>query len=209
MSVVVEVAWIGVAGVAVGGVITIASTLVNARIARRVAETTVEGEHRQRLWEKQSSAYEAVVKEVLARRTRREALTSRGDVGNIGSHPRDEMRRAEEQETIQLTATLRAYASGAVWVAYEAADKANTAVWVNLSNLASAQVADQSRAERLDAGASEDQLPPPSDYGRALDVMRKSKDDAMAADETLFNVINRELAWRPLTQPRRAWRLGR
>jgi hypothetical protein len=63
VSTVIDVAWIGVAGVAVGSVITIGGTIVNARIARRVTAATIEGEHRQRLWEKQSAAYEVTVKQ--------------------------------------------------------------------------------------------------------------------------------------------------
>ena len=84
-----------------GGLITIAVTVVNARLARRVAEASILGGHHQRLWEKQSSAYEEAVKEVLARQIRREALMSRGDVGNVRSHPAEEMRKAEEPEGIQ------------------------------------------------------------------------------------------------------------
>jgi hypothetical protein len=53
---VIDVAWIGVAGVAVGGFISTMGTVVNGRIAHRAAEATIEGEHRQRLWEKQSAA---------------------------------------------------------------------------------------------------------------------------------------------------------
>jgi hypothetical protein len=94
---VIEVAWIGVAGVAIGGFITIAGTAVNGRIAHRAAETTIEGEHRHRVWDKQSAAYEETVREVRARQTRRHALTSRGDTGNIGSHPREEIFKHEER----------------------------------------------------------------------------------------------------------------
>ena len=106
MASVIDVAWIGVAGVAVGGFISIIGTAVNGRIANKAAETTIEGEHRQRLWEKQSAAYEETVREVLARQTRRQVLTSRGDVGNIGSHPIEEMRRREEPESIRIRALL-------------------------------------------------------------------------------------------------------
>ena len=49
-------AWIGVAGVAIGSFISITGTIVNGRIARRAAEMAIEGEHRQRLWEKQCAA---------------------------------------------------------------------------------------------------------------------------------------------------------
>jgi hypothetical protein len=104
-------AWIGVVSVTVGGVVTVAGSMVNGLMTHRVAETTIEGEHRQRLWEKQSAAYEDTVRELLARRARREALTSRGDVGNIGSHLIEEMRKAKEPESIQIRAALWAYAS--------------------------------------------------------------------------------------------------
>src|SRR5690348_12737748 len=114
VSTVIDAAWIGVAGVAVGGLVAVTQTVVNGRISRRVAATTVEGEHRQRLWEKQSAAYEVTVRAVLERRARREALTGRGDVGNIGSHPVEELRKAEEPEGIQTRAAMRAYASEAV-----------------------------------------------------------------------------------------------
>ena len=159
------------AGVAIGGFISITGTAVNGRIAHRAAETTIEGERRQRLWEKQSAAYEETVREVLARQTRREALTSRGDVGNIGSHPIEEMRKREEPESIRIRALMLAYASAAVWAAYEEADSANTLFWVNLSSLASAQIATQSRAEQKSAGVSERSLRPEVDYQGALDAM--------------------------------------
>jgi hypothetical protein len=79
VSPVTDGAWVGVVGVAIGGVIAIAGTAVNGRIALRTTKTTIEGEERQRLWEKRCAAYEETVREVLARQTRREALTSRGD----------------------------------------------------------------------------------------------------------------------------------
>jgi hypothetical protein len=37
------VAWIGVAGVVIGGLISITGTAVNGRIAHRAAKTTIEG----------------------------------------------------------------------------------------------------------------------------------------------------------------------
>ena len=172
-------------------------TAVNGRIAHRTAETTIEGEHRQRLWEKQSAAYEETVRAVLARQTRREVLTSRGDTGNIGSHPIQETHRHEEPESIQIRALLLAYASQAVWAAYEAADRANTLFWVNLADLASAQTMTQVRAEQESVGASEDSRPPKVDYQSALDAMHKSKEDAVAVDRALFDAINRELSWTP------------
>jgi hypothetical protein len=197
VSAVIEAAWIGVAGVAVGGLITITVTVVNARLARRVAEASILGERRQRLWEKQSFAYEEAVQEVLARQTRREALMSRGDVGSVGSHPVEEMRRAEEPEGIQIRAGLRPYASKAVWKAYEDADQANTAAWVNLVSLAGAQSVSQLRAERLETHADQDEVPSEPDYQGALTRLHQSRSDAFAAEEALFDAINRELGWEP------------
>lgn len=172
-----------------GGLVAIAQTVVNGRITRRAAETTIEGEHRQRLWEKQSAAYEVTVKAVLARRVRREALTSRGDVGNIGSHPVQELRKAEEPGEIQTRAAMRAYASPAVWAAYERADEANAAFWMSLIDLASAHTLEQA------AGPGKGIFGP--DYPTAVAAMNKTKTDAWTADDALFEAINRELAWRP------------
>jgi hypothetical protein len=186
-----------VAGAAIGGFVAIAQTLVSGRNARQVTEATIEGEHRQRLWEKQSAAYEATVNELLARQTRREALTSRGDPGNIGSHPVQELRKAEELENIQIRAALRAYASEDVWAASEEADKANVAFWVSLSALASAVAVLNLRAQQVHEGESEEQLTPTPDYQGALDAMNQAKSDARRADDALFGAINRELAWKP------------
>jgi hypothetical protein len=186
-------AWVGVVGVAIGGIITIAGTAVNGRIALGTTKTTIEGEHRQRLWEKRCAAYEETVREVLARQTRREALTSRGDPGNIGSHPIEEMRKHEEPESIRIRALLLAYASEAVWTAYEDADSVNTQFWVNLARLAST----------VDLGS----LPPGFDYQGVLDAIYESKEDAVTADRELFDKINQELSWTPRAAPghRRSW----
>jgi hypothetical protein len=207
VSTTIDVALIGAAGVLAGGLVAITQTVVNGRITRRVAETTIEGEHHQRLWEKQSAAYEDAVREVLSRRTRREALTSRGDVGNIGSHPGAERRKAEEPESIQIRAALRAYASDAVWAAYERADEANTDFWVNLGKLQSVHLATQHRAERQQAGEREDHLPSDPNYQRALDEMFESRGDAQVEDEVLFDAINSELAWSrsSIGTPKRRW----
>ena len=187
MSPVTDGAWVGVVGVAIGGVITIAGTAVNGRIALRTTKATIQGEERQRLWEKRCAAYEETVREVLARQTRREALTSRGDPGNIGSHPIEEMRKHEEPESIRIRALMLAYASGAVWTAYEDADSVNTQFWVNLARLASA--------------VGMRSLTPGVDYQEVLDAMYKSKEDAVTADKELFDKINQELSWTPRTVP--------
>jgi hypothetical protein len=188
----IDAAWIGAAGVLAGGFVAIIQSVVNGRSTRQVAEVTIQGEHRQRLWEKQSAAYEDAVKEVLARRIRREALTSGGHVGDAGSHPLEELLKAEEPESIQLRAALRAYASEVVWAAYEAADKANTVFWVTLGTFAP-------ESEKLaiwrQTGLSVDDLP--IDPQEALADMDKSKRDAGVADDALFKAINRELAWNP------------
>lgn len=185
------------AGVAIGSVITIVGTAINGRIARRATAMTLEAEHRQRLWEKQSAAYEETVREVLARQTRRETLTSRGDPGNIGGHPVEEMRKSEEPESVRIRALMLAYASAAVWGAYEEADKANTVFWVNLAHLASAQAMTQIRASQEAAPAEGALLPLVADYQKALAAMHKSKEDAVVADEALFAAINHELSWTP------------
>lgn len=171
--------------------------MITARITLRVAEKTIEGEHRQRRWEKQSAAYEEAVKEALARRTRREALTGRGDVGNIGSLPTEELRKSEEPESTRIRVALRTYASEAVWTAYEAADRANTVFWTNLGKLASAQLAGQWRTEGQQAAEREDHLPPDPDYEGALEAMYESRSNARSADEALCDVINRDLGYRP------------
>jgi hypothetical protein len=66
--------------------------------------------------------------------------------------------------------------------------------WVNLGNLGSAQLANQSRAERQSAGESDAALPPRVDYQEALHAMYRSREDAKAADQVLFDAINRELS---------------
>ena len=140
------------------------------------------------------------MREVLARQTRREGLTSRGDVGNIGSQPIEEMRKHEEPESIRIKALMLAYAS-AVWAAYKEADDANTLFWVNLSGLASAQIETQLRAEQESAGVSEGSLRQEVDYQGALDAMHNSRKDAVVVNEALFNAINQELAWAPQRVP--------
>jgi hypothetical protein len=200
MSPVVEAAWIaaGVSLVSLGG--TVAVAIVGFRNTRNATARTVEANtsntvralaaaRSDRLWDKQAAAYVDAVAEVLARRTRREALTSRGDVGNIGSHPRDERLKAEEPESIQIRAALRAYASEAVWAAYETADEANTAFWLSLQNLSSAPLT-------VPPPASEGE-PPGLDYQRALDAMHGWKSEAGRADDAPFEAVNRELAWSP------------
>ncbi|MGO8960949.1 MAG: hypothetical protein ACLQFR_26810 [Streptosporangiaceae bacterium] len=127
MSTVVDVAWISVVGAAVGGGFALMGSMASTRIARKAAEVTIDGRHNQRLWEKQAAAYEEAVREVQARRTRRTTLTSRGDIGNIGSHSIQELFKAEEPEISRIRAGLRPYTSADVWAAYQAADQANAA----------------------------------------------------------------------------------
>lgn len=185
------------AGVAVGSVVTTVGAAINGRIARRATAMTIEAEHRQRLWEKQSTAYEETVREVLARQTRREMLTSRGDPGNIGTHPIEEMRKNEEPESVRIRALMLAYASVAVWSAYQQADKANNLFWVNLAHLANAQAISQMPTPQEPAPTEVALRPPVADYQRALAAMNKSKEDAVVADKALFAAINRELSWTP------------
>jgi hypothetical protein len=183
-----------VAGVAIGSVISIVGSAVNGRITRHATEMGIEAEHRQRLWEKQSAAYEETVREVLARQTRREVLTSRGDPGNIGAHPVEEMRKGEEPESVRIRALMLAYASAAVWAAYEEADKANTLFWVALGRLASALGTTQVRAGHESTDTT-DSPPAGVDYQGVLAAMYKSREDAVAADQVLFAAINCELSW--------------
>jgi hypothetical protein len=114
-------AWIAAGVGGLGIVATAVVAVVNARNTRQTAIATIDTGRETRVWEKQSAAYEDAVKEVLARRTRRTALTSRGDIGNIGSHPVEEIFKAEDPEIIRVRARLRPYASDEVWAAYEAA----------------------------------------------------------------------------------------
>ena len=197
MSAVVEVAWIGVAGVAVGSFLSFLGTTLNGRITHRAAEAAIEGERRQRLWDKQSAAYEETVREVLARQIRREALTSRGDVGNIGRHPIEEGRKHEEPENIRIKALMLAYASPAVWTAYENADKANALFWRNLFDLASAQLITQMQAEQQSTDEEESSRPLEVNYQGVLDAVSMAKEGAVATDQALFDAINRELSWAP------------
>jgi hypothetical protein len=123
-------------------------------------------------------------------------------VGNIGPHPIEEMRKAEEPESIRIRSALRAYASTAVWAAYEKADEANDGFWVSLGRLQSAHLASDPRAEAQKAG-DRDQLR----YQQALHKMNESKGEAWMADEALFDAINGELVWgRSSTgTPKRRW----
>jgi hypothetical protein len=99
-----------------------------------------------------------------------------------------------------IRALLLAYASAAVWAVYEEAESANALFWLNLSRLASAQLATQSRAEQQSV-VSEESLRPEVDYRGALDAMHNSKKDAVTVDKALFEAINRELGWTPQPMP--------
>ena len=72
-----------------------------------------------------------------------------------------------------------------MWKAYEDADQANTAVWVNLVSLARAQSVSQLRAERLQAHADQDEVPSEPDYQGALTRLHQSRSDALAAEEAV------------------------
>jgi hypothetical protein len=206
VSDVVDVAWISAAAVVAGGLVAIAGQVASARIARAAAKATIAGDRDARLWERRAGAYVDAVREVLARRTRREALTSRGDIGNVGRHPIEEIQKAEQTEIIEIRSVLRAYASQDVWAAYEHADKANTAFWVSLTKLVSAHLVSEDRARQLQEGANVDHMPDP-DYSGALDAMNRCRADAGTADDALFDAINRELGWR--AAERRSPRFGR
>lgn len=108
MNPTVEAAWIASGVGALGIVSTAVVSIVGSRSARQVAIATINASHNARVWENRAAAYEDAVREVLARRTRRVALTSRGDIGNIGSKPIEEMRKAEEPEIIRIARYLQA-----------------------------------------------------------------------------------------------------
>jgi hypothetical protein len=130
--------------------------------------------------------------EVLARQVEREKKTSRGDIGAIGRIALEEMRRAEERESIRITALLRAYASPAVWSVYKVADEANTAFWTSLITL-----------EQANAPGGRPPGTSIPEYGDALAAMQQAKIDAVSADEPLFDAINAELSWRAPERARR------
>jgi hypothetical protein len=196
--VLVEVAWIGAGGLVAGSAITIVGQWASGRAGRLAANATIEADRRHRLWEKRTAAYEDAAGEVLARRTRREALTSRGDIGNVGSHPADEMRKAEEPGIIRIRSLLEAYASQAVRAAYQGADDANIAFWGSLTRLVSANLQDKYRRPQLEAGETGEtgELAAEADYAGALAAMQASRTAARAADDEFFAAINAELSWR-------------
>jgi hypothetical protein len=193
LSPVVEAAWIAAVPGSLGIIGTVVVSVVGSRTTRQATIATINAGHSARVWEKRAAAYEEAVREVLARRTRREATTSRGDLGGVESKAVEELFQAEESEIIRIRAALRPYTSAEVWTAYKAADEANTAFWVSLSNLASANATAQYRAGRLQQAVTADELPPEPDYQGALDAMYEARSAAATADEAFFDVINREL----------------
>jgi hypothetical protein len=196
---VVEAAWIAAIPSGLAIISTATVSIVSSRNAKKATIATIDAGHNARLWEKRASAYEDAVKEVQARRIRREALTSRGDIGSVGSKPIEETRKAEEPEIIKIRAALRPYASAEAWTAYQAADEANSAFWVSLTRLVSAHFGAEHRAQLREQGVPDDGLPPDPGYQQVLDAMYKARTAASDADEALFRVINRELAWRAPT----------
>jgi hypothetical protein len=175
--------WVGFAGIVVGGVIAVSGQLGTARMANKSAEGAVKAERNKLLWERRTTAYVDTVQDMLSRRTRRESLTSRGDIGNIGNKPIREIQDVPETaESIRLRAVLRVYASSEVWAAFESADTANITFWISLTHLVAAN---HSERENPDA------------YVKALDRMREAREHAHAMDDRLFDMINRELSWRP------------
>jgi hypothetical protein len=199
--------WVGFAGIIAGGFIAISGQITSARLASKTAEGTIAADRNQRLWERRAGAYVDMVQDVLARRTRREALTSRGDIGNIQDNPRRELYDvAEAPEHIRLRAVLRAYASPEVWTATGRADTANSEFWISLIKLQSANSTNEERRKLQQAGAAEDELPPDPRYQDRLNAMYAARRQARAADDALFDVINSELSWRPIRQPRKSWK---
>jgi hypothetical protein len=127
-------------------------------MGRATARVSVAADRSHRLWEKRTGAYEDAVRELLECRKRREALTSRGDVGNIGSYPREELLMAENPETIRVRSLLRSYASQTVWSACERADEANCAFWVRLGWLQSGHLAGPEHADTPKVPSYDDAL---------------------------------------------------
>lgn len=201
MSSVVEAAWIAAIPGSLGIIGTVVVSYIGYRGSRQATIATINAGHDARVWEKQTSAYEDAVREVLARRSRRDAITGRGDIGNIGSQPREEILKGEEPEIIRIRAALRAYASEQGWAAYQEADESNAAFWVSLSRLVSANSAAESSGQSM-RGASESQVSPSGYYHNVLDSMHAAKRKAAEVDDAFFHVVNSELAW-PLSWPTR------
>lgn len=175
--------WFGIAGIAVGGIIAVSGQLVAARMSNKSAEGAVKAERNKLLWERRAAAYVDTVQDVLARRTRRESLTSRGDIGNVGNKPIREIQDVPETaESIRLRAVLRAYASPEVWAAFESADAANIVFWVSLTHLVSTHYSEREN---------------PDAYAKALAAMQEARKHARSKDDRLFDMINGELSWRP------------
>jgi hypothetical protein len=183
MNPTVLAATIGVSGTVIVGVAGFGAAIWNTR-------KTLAAAREARIWDRRAAAYVDAIHEVDGRRTRREALTSRGDIGNIGSHPVEEMRKAEEPELIRIRAALRPFASAVVWAAYQAADDANTAFWVSLSRLASAHISND-----------------PS-YQGALDAMYQARTAAGVADALAHPEVVRPAAHAVTRAPAARWWSG-
>lgn len=138
MNPTVEAALIAAGTGAVGVIGTVVVSIVGSRNTRQTTLATISASHNARVWEKQAAAYEEAAREVLARQSRRMAITSRGDIGNVQGQPIQEIFKSEEPEIIRIRAALRPYASAEVWAAYKVADEASIAFWVSLTKLASA-----------------------------------------------------------------------
>lgn len=205
MNPTVEAALIAAGTGAVGVIGTVVVSIVGSRNTRQTTLATISASHNARVWEKQAAAYEEAAREVLARQSRRMAITSRGDIGNVQGQPIQEIFKSEEPEIIRIRAALRPYASAEVWAAYKVADEASIAFWVSLTKLASAHYVTEDRGQRMQQGVTDDELPPDPDYQGALDAMYAARSAAGDADDAFFEVVNRELAWQgPSDRTRRA-----
>jgi hypothetical protein len=182
LSPVIEAAWIAVIPASLAVITAAIVSLAGYRNARQVATATIEAAHNARLWEKRAAAYEDAVREVLARRARREDLANR-DAWTADSKWYEEYHKAWEPEGIRVRAALRPYASAEAWTAYQAADGANTAFWIGQVEVARAI------RDAIGHGLTDAQQ-------RAVDALRTANDAADDADEAFLAVISRELAWR-------------
>jgi len=189
----VEAAWIAAGVGALGIVSTAVVSISGSRNTRKATTATIDAARDARVWEKRTAAYEDAAEEVMARQTRRTAITSRGDIGNVKGQPTKEIFKSEEPEIIRIRAALRPYASANVWAAYKAADEANIAFWASLSKLASTHYVTEDRNRLMHQGVADDELPDDPDYQCALDAMYKARTDAATADDAFFASINREL----------------
>jgi hypothetical protein len=190
---VVEAAWIatitGVVGVA--GSVTVA--IVSSRNTRKATEATVEGERIQRFRERQATAYEDAIGEVLLRSTRREKIFSQGDIGGAMPQLREIRSRNEEPESLRVHGLLMAYASPGVRRAYEAAVDADEQVGRRLVELVQANTAHMAASGRRETGESTEPLQPVPDYKAIHADLMSERDLAVAKADAFVEAVREAL----------------